>query len=244
MSELKTYGDLKKLINGVIKNQKGEKILSKGKEIAIDQVLGFIPGASNAKSLFDFIKTAISKPDGQKTDTWLDKLDVDDDMSRIVDDTVENGFMQTMAKTIEKENDTKPLELDFNMNAQMVNYLKQQYNQRTISGIRESNIYNKNKKMKNEQLKKLIKEEIKNILELETAPVAAPAATPAKNNPVEVQKLIGYLQGSGKSSLQQINNLAELKQILDAIWGGMNSTMQKNSIAISVKKAIDMKLSV
>ena len=170
MSELKTYGDLKKLINGVIKNQKGEKILSKGKEIALDQVLGFIPGASNAKSLFDFIKTAISKPDGQKTDTWLDKLDVDDDMSRIVDDTVENGFMQTMAKIIEKENDTKPLELDFNMNAQMVNYLKQQYNQRTISGIRESNIYNKNKKMKNEVLKKLIKEEIKNLLELEAAP--------------------------------------------------------------------------
>ena len=170
MSELKTYGDLKKLINGVIKNQKGEKILSKGKEIALDQVLGFIPGASNAKSLFDFIKTAISKPDGQKTDTWLDKLDVDDDMSRIVDDTVENGFMQTMAKTIEKENDTKPLELDFNMNAQMVNYLKQQYNQRTISGIQESNIYNKNKTMKNEALKKLIKEEIKNLLKLEAAP--------------------------------------------------------------------------
>ena len=56
MSELKTYGDLKKLINGVIKNQKGEKILSKGKEIAIDQVLGFIPGASNAKSLFDLVE--------------------------------------------------------------------------------------------------------------------------------------------------------------------------------------------
>ena len=180
MSELKTYGDLKKLINGVIKNQKGEKILSKGKEIALDQVLGFIPGASNAKSLFDFIKTAISKPDGQKTDTWLDKLDVDDDMSRIVDDTVENGFMQTMAKIIEKENDTKPLELDFNMNAQMVNYLKQQYNQRTISGIQESNIYNKNKKMKNEQLKKLIKEEIKNLLELDATPSATPSAAPAE----------------------------------------------------------------
>jgi hypothetical protein len=175
MSELKTYGDLKKLINGVIKKQENMKIISGGKVFALDQILGFIPGASNAKSWFDFIKTAQSRPDSQKTNTWLDKLDVDDDMSRIVDDTVENGFMQTMAKTIEKENDTKPLELDFNMNAQMVNYLKQQYNQRTISGIRESNIYNKNKKMKNEVLKKLIKEEIKNLLELETAPAAAPS---------------------------------------------------------------------
>ena len=242
MSELKTYGDLKKLINGVIKNQKGEKILSKGKEIALDQVLGFIPGASNAKSLFDFIKTAISKPDGQKTDTWLDKLDVDDDMSRIVDDTVENGFMQTMAKIIEKENDTKPLELDFNMNAQMVNYLKQQYNQRTISGIQESNIYNKHKKMKNEQLKKLIKEEIKNLLELETAPAAAPAAAP--KTATEVKKLTDYLGGVGKTALAQINQPAELDSVLNAIFNGMNPAFQKNAKAVAIQKVIDMKLSV
>lgn len=246
MSELKTYGDLKKLINGVIKNQKGEKILSKGKEIAIDQVLGFIPGASNAKSLYDFIKTAISKPDGQKTDTWLDKLDVDDDMSRIVDDTVENGFMQTMAKTIEKENDTKPLEPDFNMNAQMVNYLKRQYNQRTISGIQESNIYNKNKKMKNEQLKKLIKEEIKNLLELETAPAAAPAASPSATpkTATEVKKLTDYLGGVGKTALTQINQPAELDSVLNAIFNGMNPAFQKNAKAVAIKKVIDMKLSV
>ena len=242
MSELKTYGDLKKLINGVIKNQKGEKILSKGKEIALDQVLGFIPGASNAKSLFDFIKTAISKPDGQKTDTWLDKLDVDDDMSRIVDDTVENGFMQTMAKTIEKENDTKPLELDFNMNAQMVNYLKQQYNQRTISGIQESNIYNKNKTMKNEQLKKLIKEEIKNLLELETAPAAAPAAAP--KTATEVKKLTDYLGGVGKTALAQINQPAELDSVLNAIFNGMNPAFQKNAKAVAIQRVIAMKLSV
>ena len=240
MNELKTYGDLKKLINGVIKNQKGEKILSKGKEIALDQVLGFIPGASNAKSLFDFIKTAISKPDVQKTGTWLDKLDVDDDMSRIVDDTVENGFMQTMAKTIEKENDTKPLELDFNMNAQMVNYLKQQYNQRTISGIQESNIYNKNKTMKNEQLKKLIKEEIKNLLELETAPAAAPTAAP--KTATEVKKLTDYLGGVGKTALAQINQPAELDSVLNAIFNGMNPAFQKNAKAVAIQKVIAMKL--
>jgi hypothetical protein len=246
MSELQTYGDLKKLINGVIKNQKGEKILSKGKEIAIDQVLGFIPGASNAKSLFDFIKTAISKPDSQKTGTWLDKLDVDDDMSRIVDDTVENGFMQTMAKTIERENDTKPLEPDFNMNAQMVNYLKRQYNQRTISGIQESNIYKQNKKMKNESLKKLIKEEIKNLLELETAPAAAPAASPsaAPKTATEVKKLTDYLGGVGKAALTQINQPAELDSLLNAIFNGMNPAFQKNAKAVAIKKVIDMKLSV
>jgi len=140
MANLETYGDLKQLLNNISKRQKGEKIISKGKEFALDQILGLIPGASNAKTAFDFIKTFTSKPDDKKTNTWLDKLDVDDDMSQIVDDTVENGFMQAMTKAIESEQDTKPLEDDFNMNAKMVDYLKKTYSGRTVSGIQENNL--------------------------------------------------------------------------------------------------------
>ena len=140
MANLETYGDLKQLLNSINKRQKGEKIISKGKEFALDQILGLIPGASNAKTAFDFIKTAISKPDGKKTNTWLDKLDIDDAMSQIVDDTVENGFMQAMTKSIESEQDTKPLEDDFNMNAKMVDYLKKTYSGSTVSGIKENDL--------------------------------------------------------------------------------------------------------
>ena len=140
MANLETYGDLKQLLNSINKRQKGEKIISKGKEFALDQILGLIPGASNAKTAFDFIKTAISKPDGKKTNTWLDKLDIDDAMSQIVDDTVENGFMQAMTKSIESEQDTKPLEDDFNMNSKMVDYLKKTYSGRTVSGIQENDL--------------------------------------------------------------------------------------------------------
>jgi hypothetical protein len=152
MTNLETYGDLKKLINGISKQQKGEKIISKGKEFALDQILGLIPGASNTKTAFDFIKTAISKPDTKKTNTWLDKLDIDDDMSKIVDDTVENGFMQAMVKSIESEPDTKELEDDFNMNAKMVDYLKQTYAGRTVSGIQENNLTQFNMKERFQQL--------------------------------------------------------------------------------------------
>lgn len=154
MTNLETYGDLKKLINNIKLKQKGEKILSKGKEFALDQVLGLIPGASNARSAFDFIKTAISKPDNKKTGTWLDKLDIDDDMSKIVDDTVENGFMQTMSKSIEREDDNKKLEDDFNMNLKMVIYLKDTYGGRTVTGIKENKM----------NLKEQIREQIKNLL--------------------------------------------------------------------------------
>lgn len=149
MAELNTYGDLKKVIEAISTKQKGEKIGN----IALDTVIGFIPGADVAKTTFDFIKAAISKPDAKKTNTWLDKLDVDDEMSAIVDDTVENGFMQAMAKSIEGEEDNKPLEPDFNMNAKMVNYLKSKYSGRTITGIKEN-------KIKKSELKKIIREHI------------------------------------------------------------------------------------
>ena len=200
MANLETYGDLKKLINGISKQQKGEKIISKGKEFALDQILGLIPGASNAKTAFDFIKTAISKPDGKKTNTWLDKLDVDDDMSQIVDDTVENGFMQAMTKSIESEQDAKPLEDDFNMNAKMVDYLKKTYSGRTVSGIQENNM-----KERFQQLAG-IKEAIN--------PAAVPPTTsttqPEKG---EIKTLRTYLQSTGKSALGQINDVKELENV-------------------------------
>ena len=153
---LNTYGDLKKAIKSIELKQKGQQIVSQGKTFALDQLLGLIPGASNAKTTFDFIKAAISKPDTKKTNTWLDKLDIDDEMSKIVDDTVENGFMKAMAASVDQESDDKPLEPDFNMNAKMVNYLKQQYQGRTVAGIKENNEMN---------LKELIKQLVRKELE-------------------------------------------------------------------------------
>ena len=45
-----------------------------------------------------------------------------------------------MAQSIESEQDTKPLEDDFNMNAKMVDYLKKTYSGRTVSGIKENDL--------------------------------------------------------------------------------------------------------
>jgi len=210
-NELKTYGDLKKLIQGISRQQKGEKILSKGKEVALDTLLGFIPFASAAKTTFDFMHAAISKPDGKKTDTWLDKLDIDDDMSKIVDDTVENGFMQMMAKTIEGESDTKSLEQDFNMNAKMVDYLKTHYGGRTVAGIKENKIKNK---MKESQLRQIIKEEISRIIEAEVAPAAAPATTTAKPAVKQTAASTAY-QKTAQKATTVTSKAAQIKSIND-----------------------------
>jgi hypothetical protein len=151
--ELNTYGDLKKVIKAITLKQKGEKLGN----VALGALMGFIPGADAAKSTFDFIKAAISKPDNKKTNTWLDKLDIDDEMSAIVDDTVENGFMKMMTKTIESKPDNQPLEDDFNMNTEMIDYLKRTYQGRTISGIQEN-------KIDQSTIKFLIRETLERIL--------------------------------------------------------------------------------
>lgn len=132
-AELKTYGDLKGILNSIKKNQRQGSIVSKGKEVALDTVLGFIPGASAAKTAYDFFKAATQKPDTKKTDTWLDNLDIDDQVSAIVDDTVENGFLEDLVKSIEKESDDTELEANFNMNIKLQDYLAKKYKNRTVS---------------------------------------------------------------------------------------------------------------
>jgi rubrerythrin len=135
-NNLETYGDLKQAIQSIAKKQKTDKIAG----VAADAILDFVPGYGAAKTTFQFIKAAVTKPDGQKSQTWLDRLDIDDKMAAIVDNNVENGFMQTIAKAIDKEPNDKKLELDFNMNAKMVNYLQDKYQGRHIAGIKESKI--------------------------------------------------------------------------------------------------------
>jgi hypothetical protein len=86
--------------------------------------------------------------------------------------------------------------------------------------------------MKNEALKKLIKEEIKSLLK-ENIPT---------DDKVEVKKLMGYLEGTGKGALTQINTPEELNALLNTIWSGINPTMQKNPKAVAIKKLIDARL--
>jgi hypothetical protein len=177
MADIQTYGDLKKIIKAITTKQKVSAIVGGGKSKASDIVLdatvealkATIPGIGLAKQAFDIFKGAIKKPDTKKTNTWLDKLDVDDNMSKIVDDTVENGFIEAMTKSIESEPDDKPLESDFNMNARMVGFLQSKYQGRTIAGIKESKM----------DIKELIKQLVRDVLDEEsTSGDAGPYSTP------------------------------------------------------------------
>jgi len=95
------FGDLLKVIRGIQLKNKGSKILDKSVSFAVDQVIGLIPGASNAKTAYDFLKTAFERPDTKKTNTVIDKLNVDDQVARIVDQSVEARFLNHLNDIIQ-----------------------------------------------------------------------------------------------------------------------------------------------
>ena len=150
---MQTYGDLKKILKSIILKQKGIKI---GK-VGLDTIIGLIPGGDVAKTTYDFVKAAMSKPDTKKTGTWLDKLDIDDEVSKILDDTVENGFIKMISKVIESTPDEAPLEDDFNMNVKLKDYLSATYNGRTVTYAQEG-------KISGDNLRKIIREELMKVL--------------------------------------------------------------------------------
>jgi len=149
--ELKTYGDLKKTIKFI----KGMKKSGEIPDVVINAIIGNIPGIGVAKSVYDVLQVAFRKPDEKKSQTWLDKLDIDDDVEAIVDDSVENTFLKDLAATFENEPDDKELEDDFNMNQRLVDFLKDKHNNRTVTGIQE----NINMKTRFQQLAGIIEQE-------------------------------------------------------------------------------------
>ena len=131
---METYGELKKALKDITLKQKGTKV---GK-VAVDVILNAIPGLGAAKNTYDLVKAAFSKPDDKKSNTWLDRLDVDDEASAIIDDTVEAGFLKAIAQAIDKSPDDQKLDPNFDMNDKLIDFLSKKYKGRTIAGVSKS----------------------------------------------------------------------------------------------------------
>ena len=134
--DIKTYGDLKSLVKDV----KNSKTIDQVGGVIGKSALSVIPGADAAMSFIDLIKAIYKAPDSKKTGTWLDKINIDDEVSKIVDDTVEDGFIKFFSKYLEGKKDEEPLSSDFNVNVELQNYLATNYEKRTVTGIKESSI--------------------------------------------------------------------------------------------------------
>lgn len=131
--QLNTFGDLKKTISGVMNKEKVKAAGGVAANLAIDQVLGLIPGASNAKSAFDFFKSIYSATDDKKTNTFLDKINVDDKYAEIVDDKVEMAFLKYLSDLFSRKPDQEPIPDDFDVNKELEIYLKNKYASRSLT---------------------------------------------------------------------------------------------------------------
>lgn len=144
---LETYGDLMKITN-VIKEFKsgkiaaGSKLTGKGISYGIDALVGLFPGGGTLMTALKAGNDAIEiyadifgASDDKKTGLWLDKLNLDDELSAIVDDTVESGFLNYLLGTFGQKNPDEQLPDNFDINAEMVQYLAQKYDNRTIAGV-------------------------------------------------------------------------------------------------------------
>lgn len=190
---METYGELKKAINAVKNKKRAVKV---GKFL-VGAALDFLPGANGIQTTFDFFKAAYNKPDSKKTNSWIDKLDVDDEVSAIVDNTVEDKFLKDLVSTFENEPDDKPLEPNFNMNQRLVDFLKDKYEGRTVTGIQE----NINMKKRFQQLAGIIEQEQQE----PEVKVASPI------------KIIDKDLDDQKSNFKMVNTRDKMIQFLDAM---------------------------
>ena len=126
---IETYGDLRSQLNTAINTKKKEALKGFG--------IGLVTNALGLKVLQDaatFVKSMYSLPDDKKTNTVLDVfLNVDDDVSAIVDDNIENAFLQDFLEIIQDKPDDE--KITANITQELQNYIANEFNQRTVKGV-------------------------------------------------------------------------------------------------------------
>ena len=164
LADVSTVGDLKKLIKYAQSAKRAEKGKEAGAEWAKsslwDETFGKIPFLSTAKNAADALKSMYNMPDESRTGTALDHMDVDDDVAKIVDDPLENAFLDKMLAALEgEEHDDKQLS-DLNITKALSNYLGDEFNSRTVAGFTEG----RSVRIKKRQLRRIIREEKTKVL--------------------------------------------------------------------------------
>lgn len=126
---IETYGDLRTQLNTAIKSKKKEAMKGFGIGLVLDAL-----GGAVFKDTATFIKTMYNLPDDKKTNTVLDVfLNVDDDVSAIVDDNIENAFLQDFLKIIQDKPDDEKIKE--NVTQMLQKYISDKFNKRTVTGV-------------------------------------------------------------------------------------------------------------
>jgi len=121
-----TVGELRNSISQALKVKKGEVQKDALKDFGAGLIIDLIPGGASLKSAFDLAKTLYTLPDDKRTNTGLDYLNVNDEVSAVVDDRVETQFLNDMLGVLKNMDDTAALE-DLDMTKRLSNYISSEY---------------------------------------------------------------------------------------------------------------------
>ena len=123
---IETYGQLRNQLQTAIKSKKKSALKGFGIGLVFDAL-----GAAIFKDTATFIKTMYKLPDNKKTGTVLDVfLNVDDDVSAIIDDNVENAFLNDFMEMIQQKPDDESI--DKSITTELQDYVAKQFNQTTV----------------------------------------------------------------------------------------------------------------
>ena len=129
---IETFEDLRKLLRSIELKRKGGVV---GKK-ALSFAASLIPGGSAAKELYDnakdvkeFLQDLYTADDNFKTQTRLDALNIDDNVSKIVDDQVEAAFLKVLPKLIADK--SGPIG-DYNITKELQAFLASKFDKTTV----------------------------------------------------------------------------------------------------------------
>jgi len=129
---IETFEDLRKLLKSIELKRKGGVV---GKK-ALSFAASLIPGGSAAKELYDnakdvkeFLQDLYKADDNFKTQSSLDSLNMDDDVSKIVDDQVEAAFLKNLPELIAGK--TGPIG-DYNITKELQAFLATKFDKTTV----------------------------------------------------------------------------------------------------------------
>ena len=134
-TSIDTFEDLNRVITGIINKARLGEVKDQAVGMVVDTVLSMIPGAGAAKTAFDFFKGVTKQPDEVETGSFVDQLDVDDQLSMIVDDTIEGKFLKVIQKQVEGKKG--PIPPEWNINKELKQYIANEFENRTVAGSAE-----------------------------------------------------------------------------------------------------------
>tara|TARA_R110000796_G_scaffold249282_1_gene376878 strand:+ start:303 stop:764 length:462 start_codon:yes stop_codon:yes gene_type:complete len=130
--QIQTFGQLRKVIRDYRAMKSGKAAGIAAAELAVEQ----IPVLSNIYSIWSAAKDAkemiaalYGSDDSFVSQTGLDKLNVDDDVSKIVDDKIENAFINDFLESFKNMDDAEPIP---DINVALQDFLSDKFNRKQV----------------------------------------------------------------------------------------------------------------